>query len=94
MNKLYKKLAILLMALSMALVVAGCDPQDGNASNSTDSTASDTDTAENDNADSDTSESDRAETEDSSGDEEQPAKSMEVQDNVDVEIGAGDEGAW
>lgn len=94
MHKLYKKLAILLMALNMALAVAGCDPQDGNTSNSADSTASDTDTEENDNTDSDTSESDSAETEDSSEDEEQSAKPMEVQDNVDVEIGAGDEGAW
>lgn len=86
MNKFYKKGIILLMALSMTLVIAGCNPREESGANDADSTITNTDM--------DTAETDSTETKNSSEDEEQPAESMEVQDNLNLEIGKDEEGAW
>ena len=88
------------MALGMALAVAGCVSQDGNESGSMeDSTVTDSDTA--DTADPETGDAETgdpdagdAETGDPSEDEDQTSGSMEVQDNLEIEIGEGEEGAW
>ena len=103
MGKLFKKLAVLLMVFSLAVAAAGCFFQDetesisaeGDTSVSTEeSMAVETDTSETDNEETDNTETDQAETEDSSEDEDRNSGSMEVQDNLEIEIGEGEEGAW
>ena len=95
MRKLYKKMAVLLMALGMALAVAGCVSQDGNESGSMeDSTVTDSDTADTDDPDTGDAETGDSDTEDSSEEEDRTSGSMEVQDNLEIEIGEGEEGAW
>lgn len=109
MCKRYKKLVVLLLAVNLMAVIGGCakqeedktedvateTPAEDNAEEAEGNTeiASSAKDEEKNTVTNETSDMPATENPDASEDEE-PAETMEVQDNIDIKINENEEGAW
>ena len=98
---MYKKMLAVLMASAMLFVIAGCDFPWGSSSDDNGSTTTEESavTEESGNDAEDSTENNAGAADDSSDDgaaedTEEPAEPMEVQEDAELQLDEGQEGAW
>ena len=91
---MYKKMLAVLMASAMLFVISGCDfPWESSSDNGSSTTEESENDTEND-AETPDNSSENSSDDGASEDTEEPAEPLEVQDDAELQLNEGQEGAW